>query len=80
MILNELTNDDAVEAAWEEAWEANLKQVIALIDKGLSGEQLKQALQRDCLRMLPRPPEQKTPSVSCVSVSQDRQVISMSQS
>jgi hypothetical protein len=60
MILNELTNEDAIEAAKEEAWEEASKaiwqkaqqhweeerrqQMIALIDQGLSGEQLKQAL------------------------------------
>jgi L-lactate utilization protein LutB len=75
MILNELTNEDAIEAAkeeaWEEAskaiwqerqhweeerqhweeerqhWEEERQQMIALIDQGLSGEQLKQALQRE---------------------------------
>jgi hypothetical protein len=70
MILNELTNEDAIEAAreetreetWEEAWEeaseetseANTKQVLSLIDKGLTIEQLKQALQRDRLRVVPQ--------------------------
>jgi TPP-dependent indolepyruvate ferredoxin oxidoreductase alpha subunit len=87
MILNELTNEDAIEAAKEEAWEEASKaiwqkarqhleeerqhwqeerqhleaaqqhweeerrqQMIALIDQGLSGEQLKQALQCEPLR------------------------------
>jgi hypothetical protein len=58
MTLNELTNEDAIEAVreetWEEASEANMKQVFALIDKGLSGEQLKQALLRDRLRVVPQ--------------------------
>jgi hypothetical protein len=74
MILNELTNEDAIEAAREETWEkaskevreetwdeasqatseANLKQVLELIDKGLTREQLKQALQRDRLRVVPQ--------------------------
>jgi hypothetical protein len=50
MILNELTNEDAIEAAKEEAWQEAQQQMIALIDQGLSGEQLKQALQREPLR------------------------------
>ena len=58
MILNELTNADAIEAAWEEASEATRKatwqEVFALIDQGLTGEQLKQALQRERLRMVPQ--------------------------
>ena len=63
MILNELTNADAIEAVreetreetWEEAWkearEATWKeaqlQVFALVDQGLTSEQLKQAFQRE---------------------------------
>ena len=66
MILNELTNEDAIEAAreetreatWGEAskatWQEAQQQVFALIDQGLTGEQLKQALQRERLRVVPR--------------------------
>ena len=66
MILNELTNADAIEAVREETWEATWKeaseaawkevqqQVFDLIDQGLTGEQLKQALQRKRLRVVPR--------------------------
>jgi hypothetical protein len=64
MILNELTNADAIEAAWEEAsevtrevtreatWEETQQQVFALIDQGLTGEQFKQAFQRERLRLV----------------------------
>jgi hypothetical protein len=62
MILNELTNADAIEAVreetwqeaskatWEEArqhWEEERRQMFELIDQGLTGEQLKQALLRE---------------------------------
>jgi hypothetical protein len=67
MILNELNNDDALQAvreetreetwkaAWQEArqhWEEERQQMIALIDQGLSGEQLKQALLREPPRVV----------------------------
>jgi hypothetical protein len=49
MILNELDNADAIEAAKEETWEKAMKeerqQVLDLIAQGLTVEQLKQALQ-----------------------------------
>ena len=54
MILNELTNADAIEAAGEEAGGATQQQVFDLIDQGLTGEQLKQALQRVHLRVVPQ--------------------------
>jgi hypothetical protein len=70
MILNELTNEDAIEAAreegreeareetWEEAWgearEATRQEVFALIDKGLTGDQLKKAIQSERLRVVPK--------------------------
>jgi hypothetical protein len=70
MILNELTNADAIEAVreetwekaseatWEKAsevtWEKAQQQVFDLVDQGLTGEQLKQALQRVHLRVVPR--------------------------
>ena len=73
MILNELTNADAIEAAWEEAsevtwekaseatwkaaseaWQEAEQQMFALIDQGLTSEQLKQALQRERLRVIPQ--------------------------
>jgi hypothetical protein len=56
MILNELTNEDALQAVREETWEeaskATQQQVFDLIDQGLSGEQLKKALQRERLRVV----------------------------
>jgi hypothetical protein len=56
MILNELTNADAIEAVREEAseatWEKAQQQVFDLIDQGLTGEQLKQAIQRERLRVV----------------------------
>jgi hypothetical protein len=54
MILNELTNADAIEAAREETWEEAQQQVFDLIDQGLTGEQLKQALQHERLRIVPQ--------------------------
>jgi hypothetical protein len=58
MILNELTNADAIEAAreetWEETWEEAQQQVFDLIDQGLTGEQLKQAIERERLRTVPQ--------------------------
>jgi hypothetical protein len=74
MILNELTNADAIEAVreetreetrevtWKEAseatrqatWEETQQQVFALIDQGLTGEQFKQAFQRERLRVVPQ--------------------------
>jgi hypothetical protein len=82
MILNELTNEDAIEAVreetwekarkevwkkaskeireevrketWDEASEAARKQVLELIDKGLTREQLKQALLRERPRVVPQ--------------------------
>jgi hypothetical protein len=76
MILNELTMDDALEAVREETWEKaqketrektqketreeDLKQVLALIDKGLTSEQLKQTLQRDRLRVVPQTTKTKS--------------------
>jgi hypothetical protein len=58
MILNELTNEDAIEAAREETWqkasEATRQEVFALIDKGLTGEQLKKALQSERSRVVPK--------------------------
>jgi hypothetical protein len=76
MILNELTNADALEAVreetWEEAsmvtwdkaseatWEEARQQMLDLIDQGLTGDQLKQALQRERLRVVP--PTTKTAS------------------
>jgi hypothetical protein len=58
MILNELTNADAIEAVREEAseatWEEARQQVFDLIDQGLTGDQLKQALQRERLQVVPR--------------------------
>jgi hypothetical protein len=52
MILNELDNEDAIEAAKEETWEEAQQQVFDLIDQGLTGEQLKKALQRERLRVV----------------------------
>jgi hypothetical protein len=62
MILNELDNADAIEAAkeetWEKAskatWEAAQQQILALVKQGLSGAQLEQAIQRERLRVLPQ--------------------------
>jgi hypothetical protein len=74
MILNELSNADAIEAAkeetwekaskaaWQEAskvvseatWEAAQQQILALVQQGLSGAQLEQAIQRERLRVLPQ--------------------------
>jgi hypothetical protein len=79
MILNELTNADAIEAVreetWEEAskatwkkaseatWEETQQQVFALIDQGLTGEQFKQAFQRERLRLVSE--TAKTESSKC---------------
>jgi secreted Zn-dependent insulinase-like peptidase len=60
MILNELTNADAIEAVreetreatWEEARKEERQQVINLINQGLTVEQLKQALQREDPRVV----------------------------
>jgi hypothetical protein len=56
MILNELDNADAIEAAKEETWEKARKeerqQVLDLIAQGLTVEQLKQALQHEYPRMV----------------------------
>jgi hypothetical protein len=50
----------AREVTWKEASEATSEatqqQVFALIDQGLTGEQIKQALQRGHLRVVPKPP------------------------
>ena len=70
MILNELTNADAIEAAKEETWEearevvreatwkeaseATQQQVLDLINQGLTSEQLKQVIERERLRMVPQ--------------------------
>ena len=54
MILNELTNADAIEAVREETWEEARQQVFDLVDQGLTGEQLKQTLQRVHLRVVPQ--------------------------
>jgi hypothetical protein len=70
MTLNELTNADAIEGvreeasevawkkasevAWKEASEATQQQVFALIDQGLTGEQLKQAIERKHLHVVPQ--------------------------
>jgi hypothetical protein len=83
MILNELTNADAIEGvreeAWDEAWDeawkkasevvreatwkeaseawqATQQQVLDLIDQGMTGEQLKQAIERGHLHVVPKPP------------------------
>jgi hypothetical protein len=64
MILNELTNADAIEAVreetreetWEEAseltWQKARQQLLDLINQGLTVEQLKQALQREDPRVV----------------------------
>jgi hypothetical protein len=54
MILNELTIDDAIEAAVEEAVEEAQKRMFALIDKGFTGERLKQALQKERSSVVPQ--------------------------
>jgi hypothetical protein len=62
MILNELTNADAIEAVREETreetrqetWQEAQQQVFELIDQGLTGEQLKQAIERERLRLVPQ--------------------------
>jgi hypothetical protein len=50
----------ASEVAWKEASEATSEatqqQILDLIDQGLTSEQLKQALQRGHLRVVPKPP------------------------
>jgi hypothetical protein len=65
MILNELTNEDAIEAVkeetwkeareatWGEAWQEAQKRILALVKEGLTGEQLEQAIERERLRMVP---------------------------
>jgi hypothetical protein len=53
MILNELTNADAIQAVKEETWEEARQQMLDLIDQGLTGEQLKHALQRERLWVVP---------------------------
>ena len=50
MILNELTNEDALQTAREE----ERQQAIDLINQGLTSEQLKQALLRESLRVVPQ--------------------------
>jgi arginine/lysine/ornithine decarboxylase len=79
MILNELTNADAIEAVREEtresareafreevreafrvAREAVWQQVLDLIDQGLTGEQLKQAIEREYLPIVPKLSSRRT--------------------
>ena len=70
MILNELTNADAIEAVREETWEATWneawekaseatweeaqKRIIALVQKGLTGAQLEQAIRSERPYVVPQ--------------------------
>jgi SOS response regulatory protein OraA/RecX len=62
MTLNELTNEYAIEAAREEAtevateatWDEAQKRMSELIDKGFTGDSLKQAMQRERPRVIPQ--------------------------
>jgi hypothetical protein len=73
MILNELTNADAIEAVREETWEKTWeeasevarkeeqKRIIALVKKGLTGDQLEQAIRSEHPRVVPKTTKAKSP-------------------